>query len=117
MGRRGILRPANAHVLASGRSARGRGMSSPLRLAVLDCDGTLVNSQRAIIDAMGKAFAEHGLEPPEAEAVRRIVGLELGQAVSRLIPQAGGDTHARVTQSYRKVAHAQRAKGLRDESL
>lgn len=92
-------------------------MDSPLRLAILDCDGTLVNSQRAIIDAMGKAFAEHGLEPSEAEAVRRIVGLELGEAVSRLMPEAGGHTHARVTQSYRKAAHAQRAKGLRDEPL
>lgn len=58
-----------------------------LRLIVFDCDGTLVDSQIAIIDAMRKAFAAAALPAPEDEAIRGIVGLSVPQAVASL---AGG---------------------------
>ena len=62
------------------------------RLVVFDCDGTLVDSQHAIVAAMGTAFDAQGLAAPEALAVRRTVGLPLGEAVARVLP-AGAEHH------------------------
>ena len=39
--------------------------TAPIRLAVFDCDGTLVDGQADICAAMEAAFAEHGLRAPE----------------------------------------------------
>ena len=36
-----------------------------VRLAVFDCDGTLVDGQAAICAAMDEAFAEAGLAAPD----------------------------------------------------
>ncbi|MFZ0693952.1 MAG: HAD hydrolase-like protein, partial [Alphaproteobacteria bacterium] len=55
-----------------------------IRLAVFDCDGTLVDGQHAIIAAMRESFERAGVQPPDASAVRRIVGLPLEDAVTRL---------------------------------
>ena len=44
------------------------------RLALFDCDGTLVDSQAAICRAMDECFGTHGLTPPDRAATRRIVG-------------------------------------------
>lgn len=63
--------------------------STPIRLILFDFDGTLVDSQRAIVEAMGTAFAEIGLKRPAAPAVRRIVGLGLEQAVQVLMDDHG----------------------------
>ena len=40
------------------------------RLAVFDCDGTLVDSQHSIISSMFSAFDARVHPRPEAEAVR-----------------------------------------------
>lgn len=74
---------------------------SALRLVVFDCDGTLVDSQKLIVTAMTRAFAGHGLEAPAAEAVRRIVGLSLVDAMARLIPEAEPDFHGAVAEDYK----------------
>ena len=58
--------------------------AAPLHLAVFDCDGTLVDSQSSIVAAMHAAFAYHGFDIPGAEAVRRVVGLPLEEAIRRL---------------------------------
>ena len=50
------------------------------RLAVFDCDGTLVDGQAAVCRAMDAAFAGVGLPAPDHHQVRRIVGLSLPQA-------------------------------------
>ena len=57
-----------------------------MKLIIFDCDGTLVDSQHAIVGAMTGAFAAHGLTPPTREQVLSIVGLSLPQAVARLVP-------------------------------
>lgn len=54
------------------------------RLVVFDCDGTLVDSQYVIIESMQGAFERHGLTLPTPEAVKRIIGLSLPEAISRL---------------------------------
>ena len=54
-----------------------------MRLVMFDCDGTLVDSQYVIIDSMQAAFKARGLPPPSGEAVKRIVGLSLPEAIGR----------------------------------
>jgi len=77
-------------------------MSYAFRLVIFDFDGTLVDSQRAILAAMGQAFAAHRLAGPAPEAVRRIVGLKLEIAIARLLPDpSDAKMAARVADSYR----------------
>lgn len=57
------------------------------RLLVFDCDGTLVDSQHVIVEAMTRAFRAHALPAPEPAAVREIVGLSLIEAVAALLPE------------------------------
>lgn len=86
-------------------------MTASLRLALFDCDGTLVDSQFAIIDAMASAWAEHGLGKPDPVEVRRIVGLSLVEAVSRLLPALSAADHVVVAESYKRAFAASRARG------
>lgn len=55
------------------------------RLIVFDCDGTLVDSQHGIVEGMRTAFTALGCEPPSAEDVRSVVGLNLEEAISQLL--------------------------------
>ncbi|MGF1626663.1 MAG: HAD-IA family hydrolase [Alphaproteobacteria bacterium] len=55
-----------------------------LRLALFDCDGTLIDSQHTIIASMAAAFAAVGLVAPPDEKVRRVVGLKLDLAIAEL---------------------------------
>ena len=61
-------------------------MPSPAPLIMFDCDGTLVDSAGLIVAAMDRAAVSSGLAPQSAEAVRRVVGLSLGDAVAALFP-------------------------------
>jgi len=58
----------------------------PLRLVIFDVDGTLVDSQAAILAAMAHAFGAAGLPVPPREAVLGIVGLSLPEAMAALAP-------------------------------
>lgn len=89
-----------------------------IRLAVFDCDGTLVDSQANICRAMELAFASASLPPPTRPAVRSIVGLSLVEAVARLVPDAEPQLHGAVAESYKEHFRAMRARGgLADEPL
>lgn len=81
------------------------------RLALFDCDGTLVDSQANICRAMEEAFDAHALTPPDRNDIRRIVGLSLVQAVEGLIPDAEPDFHATVAETYRQRFLAMRSTG------
>ncbi len=59
---------------------------SPLRLVVFDMDGTLIDSQDVIIEAMGRAFSRIGMPAPSAAQTRSIIGLSLDKAVSTIAP-------------------------------
>ncbi|KAA0681098.1 HAD-IA family hydrolase [Roseomonas genomospecies 6] len=89
----------------------------PLRLALFDCDGTLVDSQFAIIDAMTTAWTTHGLGEPDPLEVRRMVGLPLMQAVALLLPDQDTDRHVAVTESYKDAFAALRRRGDLHEPL
>jgi phosphoglycolate phosphatase len=86
-------------------------------LAVFDCDGTLVDSQRRIIDAVRGAWAEAQMTPPEDEAIRRIVGLALPQALQKLAPDTDAAGLARLVDGFRATFHAQESNPAYDEPL
>ncbi|MFC3173164.1 HAD-IA family hydrolase [Novosphingobium bradum] len=87
------------------------------RLAVFDCDGTLVDGQGAVVSAMAMAFAEVRLAPPDPHQVRRMVGLSLPQAVMRLAPGADGDQVREAVAAYKAAFRAARAAGTLAEPL
>lgn len=71
------------------------------KLALFDCDGTMVDGQANICSAMDQAFVAHGLTPPDHHLTRRIVGLSLHEAVRHLLPEQDDELAAAVTQSYK----------------
>lgn len=79
---------------------------TPPRLVIFDCDGTLVDSQHHIVAAMHTAFAAQGLTLPQAEMIRRTVGLPLAVAIESLLP--AGAAIAAVVEAYKTAAIAQR---------
>ncbi len=87
------------------------------RLAVFDCDGTLIDSQISICLAMEGAFARSGIAAPPRASIRRIVGLSLVEAVAELLPEVDGALHARVAADYKQAFWDLRADGLIDEPL
>lgn len=87
------------------------------RLAVFDCDGTLVDSQHIIVAAMQQAFREHGLAEPDPASVRRLVGLHVADAVSRLLPGASAIVIAAVGDSFRQCGQGIRDRATHDEAL
>lgn len=87
------------------------------RLAVFDCDGTLVDGQASICEAMEAAFAGAALPCPDRIQIRRMVGLSLPQAIRLLAPDAGGEHHARVVECYKDSFRAAREEGRLHEPL
>lgn len=88
-----------------------------VKLAVFDCDGTLVDGQGAVVAAMASAFAEGGLAQPDPHLVRRMVGLSLPQAVARLAPESGADQVRDVVAAYKTAFRAAREAGSLAEPL
>lgn len=80
-----------------------------MRLAVFDCDGTLVDSQANIIRAMHDSFGRLGLPDPDPHAVRRVVGLSLVEAMQALLPEADADLHGRLADDYKLAFQRLRA--------
>lgn len=88
-----------------------------IRLAVFDCDGTLVDGQASVCRAMDRAFAACALAAPDHHLVRRIVGLSLPQAIHRLRPEADAATRAALDTAYRDAFRAAREAGELVEPL
>ncbi len=80
-----------------------------MKLAVFDCDGTLVDSQANIVAAMADAFARAGLPAPDPHATRRVVGLSLVEAMSAMLPDAEPALQHRLAEDYRQAFHRMRA--------
>lgn len=73
----------------------------PNRLALFDCDGTLVDSQHDIVEAMNRCFNIQKLSPPGRQQILSIIGLSLPQAMARLLPDAEPDFHHLLSQLYK----------------
>lgn len=88
-----------------------------VRCAIFDCDGTLVDGQAGICEAMEIAFAEAALPAPDRHQIRRIVGLSLPQAVRILAPHASGEMHAHAVEAYKQAYRASRMEQRLEEPL
>ncbi|NIJ16773.1 HAD-IA family hydrolase [Sphingobium vermicomposti] len=73
------------------------------RLAVFDCDGTLVDSQHSICAAMARAFEGEKLTAPDRVAILSVVGLSLPLAIARLLPEAEPDFHDHLSERYKSA--------------
>jgi phosphoglycolate phosphatase len=78
------------------------------RLALFDCDGTLADSQHAIVEAMATAFAAIGLPPPPARDVRTRIGLSLPGIAAALLPDGDAALRAALVEAYREAYLAAR---------
>ena len=87
------------------------------RLVVFDCDGTLVDSQATICDAIAQGFGACGITAPGRDAARGIIGLSLTEAMQRLHPTGTPDEHNALTVAYKDAFFAMRAAGLANEPL
>ncbi len=83
-------------------------MSAPLRLVLFDVDGTLVDSQGAIVSAMAACFQAQSLPIPDRTAILSIVGLSLPHAMARLAPDQSEQVQGSLVEGYKKAYHAQR---------
>jgi phosphoglycolate phosphatase len=84
------------------------------RLALFDCDGTLVDSQANICRAMESCFTTMRLDPPARSAIRGIVGLSLVPAIARLLPQAEPAMHDAMAEEYKRAFFAMRSSNTLD---
>ena len=87
------------------------------RLAVFDCDGTLVDGQAHVCDTMEQAFAAAGLDVPDRNEIRRSVGLSLPLAIRNLAPEIDDEMNAHLVQAYKSGFFARRQKGAIHEPL
>jgi phosphoglycolate phosphatase len=90
---------------------------SPTRLVVFDCDGTLVDSQHVIVEAMNTAFRSHSLQEPDATSTRRTVGLSLAEAIVRLLPDGSQNHLDVVVDAYKDASVALRSQPGHEEPL
>lgn len=88
-----------------------------LRLALFDCDGTLADSEHAIIAAMQSAFAACDLPPPSARQVRAIIGLSLAHGIDRIAGNVDVVMQQRIGAAYREAYFKARAGGSLPEPL
>jgi phosphoglycolate phosphatase len=88
------------------------------RLALFDCDGTLVDSQANICVAMEETFAGVALPAPPREAIRRVVGLSLVEVMRALLPDTEDSFHRHMAESYKAAFFRLRGAGaMADEPL
>ncbi|PJN93268.1 HAD family hydrolase, partial [Amaricoccus sp. HAR-UPW-R2A-40] len=75
-------------------------------------DGTLVDSQHAIVEAMTEAFEARGHVLPPRDEVLGIVGLSLNEAMAALAPHLPEVETQALAQAYRDGWLARRDAGL-----
>ncbi|WP_193139693.1 MULTISPECIES: HAD-IA family hydrolase [unclassified Meridianimarinicoccus] len=83
-------------------------MSSGLKLAIFDVDGTLVDSQAHILRSMTAAFDSVGREMPERGAVLELVGLSLPLVIARLCPDLSDTVRDGMVATYKDTFAATR---------
>jgi phosphoglycolate phosphatase len=72
-----------------------------MKLVILDCDGTLVDSQNGICEAMVHAFSGFGLTVPTRAETLAVVGLSLPEAFAVLAPDQDEAVRAGLAERYR----------------
>jgi len=72
-----------------------------MKLVILDCDGTIVDSQNGIYEAMMHAFSGQGLASPTRAETVAVVGLSLPEAFEVLAREHGEEIRTSLVQRYR----------------
>ena len=88
-----------------------------IRLAIFDCDGTLVDSGATIYTALKLALDAHGRPVPPAREARRVIGLSLYQAMEMLVPGAPPAELEAMAETYRLSFQGLRGAGQVEEPL
>ncbi len=84
------------------------------RLAIFDCDGTLVDSGATIHRALARAFDAHGHACPPRMVTQKVIGLSLPEAMARLVPEAD---HGALAETYKQAFVGMRGAGEVEEPL
>jgi len=92
-------------------------MSAPIRIAIFDFDGTLVDSQHAIQACMESAFAGLGIAAPTLAQTHRVIGLPLERCMELLAPGENGTAHAALVEGYKRAFFELRTEGGMVEPL
>lgn len=87
------------------------------KLAIFDCDGTLVDSGATIHDALAETFEIHGLRLPPARECRKVIGLSLTQAMAALLPETDDEEHLALAETYKLCFQKARREGRVEEPL
>ncbi len=87
------------------------------KLAIFDCDGTLVDSGATIQRALAAAFDQHAVDLPSPEVSRKIIGLSLTEAMAALLPEASPEQHRALSEDYKRAFWTLRAAGEVEEPL
>jgi phosphoglycolate phosphatase len=87
------------------------------RLAVFDLDGTLLDSAGSIVAGVMACWEACAFPLPEADQVRRIIGLPWDESVRTLLPGAGDAEFARIQAYHESVARGERTRPPRRQDL
>jgi phosphoglycolate phosphatase len=87
------------------------------RLAIFDCDGTLVDSGATIYRALAETFRQGAIAVPPPTIARRVIGLSLVEAMAGLVPDATAAEHVELAEAYKRNFMAMRAAGHVEEPL
>jgi phosphoglycolate phosphatase len=87
------------------------------RLAIFDCDGTLVDSGATIYAALKASMEQHGFKVPPPSVSRRVIGLNLTEAMAALLPRESAERHQSLAEDYKAAFMRLRAVGQVEEPL
>jgi phosphoglycolate phosphatase len=73
------------------------------KLAILDIDGTLVDSRQILKTTADAAFIDLGMTPPPYEELRKIVGLSLREGLAQLAPTLDANQIDALVDHYRRT--------------
>lgn len=75
-----------------------------MKLALFDCDGTIVDSAALIHEVMARTFVDFGYPRPDFSATKSIIGLTLDIAIARMQGKPHVDDEAvAMTAHYKKI--------------
>jgi phosphoglycolate phosphatase len=83
-----------------------------MKLALFDCDGTLVDSAALIHEVMARTFVHFGYPRPDIALTKSIIGLTLDLAIARMQGKAHIDDEAVAMTAHYKAIYV----GVRDEA-
>ncbi|GGN41761.1 haloacid dehalogenase [Novosphingobium indicum] len=88
-----------------------------MKLAVFDCDGTLIDGQASICEAMEIAFGAFDLPAPPRGQIRRAVGLSLPRAIRELLPDSTEEQQHAMAEAYKDAFRTARTEGRVSQPL